>query len=63
VPIVLLLTILITENELSPMNNINIILASQSPRRKQLLEQIGIFPDCQPVNIDETKHKSETPLQ
>ena len=45
------------------MNNINIILASQSPRRKQLLQQIGIFPDCQPVDIDETKSDSETPLQ
>ena len=45
------------------MNNVNIILASQSPRRKQLLEQIGVFPDCQPVDIDESKYDSETPLQ
>jgi septum formation protein len=45
------------------MNNIKVILASQSPRRKQLLEQIGIFPVCMPVDIDETKKKSETPLE
>ena len=45
------------------MKNINIILASQSPRRKQLLEQIGIFPICQPVDIDETKYTSESPLE
>jgi len=45
------------------MNDIKIILASQSPRRKQLLEQIGIFPICKPVDIDETKQDFETPLQ
>jgi len=45
------------------LKNINIILASQSPRRKQLLEQIGIFPICQPVDIDETKYTSESPLE
>ncbi|MFK8011006.1 MAG: nucleoside triphosphate pyrophosphatase [Marinicellaceae bacterium] len=45
------------------MKHVNIILASQSPRRKQLLEQIGIIPDCRPVYIDETKQESETHLQ
>jgi septum formation protein len=45
------------------MKNTTIILASQSPRRKQLLEQIGINPECRPVDIDETKCESETPLE
>lgn len=45
------------------MKNTNIILASQSPRRKQLLEQIGIFPVCMPVDIDETKKNEETPFE
>lgn len=39
-----------------------IILASQSPRRKQLLEQIGIRPICKPVNIDESRNTNELPL-
>ena len=45
------------------MKKINVLLASQSPRRKQLLEQIGIYPVCRPVDIDETKHNSESPLE
>ena len=39
-----------------------IILASQSPRRKQLLEQIGIEPICKPVDIDESVGVDEKPL-
>jgi septum formation protein len=31
-----------------------LILASQSPRRKQILQQIGIKPICMPVDIDES---------
>lgn len=41
----------------------NIVLASQSPRRKQLLEQIGITPICLPVDIDESKNDTETALK
>ncbi|MES2728574.1 MAG: Maf family nucleotide pyrophosphatase [Pseudomonadota bacterium] len=38
------------------------ILASASPRRLQLLAQIGIVPDqVLPVDIDETPHKNELP--
>jgi septum formation protein len=39
-----------------------LILASASPRRQQLLAQIGIVPDaiC-PAEIDETPHKAELP--
>ncbi|HPI95453.1 MAG TPA: Maf family protein [Gammaproteobacteria bacterium] len=40
-----------------------IILASQSPRRKQLLEQIGMVPDCMPVDIDESVYLNEIPLE
>ena len=41
------------------MNN-QIVLASSSPRRKQLLEQIGIKPICLPVDIDESQYKNES---
>ena len=39
-----------------------LILASASPRRQDLLAQIGIVPDaiC-PTDIDETRRKDETP--
>ncbi|MCB1603201.1 MAG: Maf family protein [Gammaproteobacteria bacterium] len=40
-----------------------IILASQSPRRKQLLEQIGMVPVCMPVDIDESVYLNEMPLE
>ena len=40
-----------------------IILASQSPRRKQLLEQIGMVPVCMPVDIDESVYLNEIPLE
>lgn len=39
-----------------------IVLASQSPRRKQLLQQIGITPVCAPVDIDEHVRDNEKPL-
>jgi septum formation protein len=39
-----------------------IILASQSPRRKQLLKQIGIEPICKPVDIDESVGAGEQAL-
>ena len=38
-----------------------IILASQSPRRKTLLEQLGLDVICHPVDIDETPLSSESP--
>lgn len=38
------------------------ILASASPRRRQLLEQIGFTPDeILPADIDETEHPGELP--
>lgn len=39
-----------------------LILASASPRRLELLEQVGITPDeIIPADIDETAHKKELP--
>lgn len=39
-----------------------IILASASPRRLQLLEQIGVQAQINPVNADETQLSGELPL-
>ena len=40
-----------------------LILASASPRRRELLAQVGITPDqIIPAEIDETPHKDELPL-
>ena len=44
------------------MSSLRIILASQSPRRKILLEQIGINPICKPVDIDESWVNGESPM-
>ncbi len=39
-----------------------LILASQSPRRLALLQQVGITPDLVlPADIDESVHKNEMP--
>lgn len=37
------------------------ILASASPRRLQLLQQLGFDPICMPVNVDEQPMRSEAP--
>lgn len=43
-------------------NSLKLILASQSPRRLDLLAQIAVLPDgVLPANIDETPHKAEMP--
>ncbi len=39
-----------------------IILASASPRRKQLLAQFGIEVIVYPVDLDETPHQKESPI-
>lgn len=42
--------------------NARLVLASASPRRLALIEQIGIYPDLlNPVDIDETPQKRESP--
>src|SRR5438046_10342307 len=39
-----------------------LVLASASPRRLELLRQIGIVPDCvDPADIDETPGRGELP--
>ncbi len=47
----------------NPDNTINpqqLILASSSPQRKALLQQIGLDPLCLPADIDESIKKGET---
>ncbi|HEA52887.1 Maf family protein [Marinobacter antarcticus] len=39
----------------------SLILASASPRRSELLEQIGVSFTVQPAHIDETPHAGEAP--
>lgn len=47
-----------------PGSSPRLILGSSSPRRVQLLAQIGIVPDVvQGADIDETPHKAEIPDQ
>ncbi|WP_119393221.1 Maf family protein [Salinibius halmophilus] len=38
---------------------VSLVLASQSPRRHELLKQIGVAHSQQPVDIDETPHVGE----
>jgi septum formation protein len=40
---------------------VNIFLASQSPRRRELLQQIGVYFELLPVDIDEAQQAGETP--
>lgn len=40
-----------------------IVLASRSPRRVELLKQIGISCISHPADIDETQHAGETPVE
>lgn len=41
----------------------DLILASASPRRKELLQQIGVHIDIRPVDIDETVLAHESPKE
>ena len=38
-----------------------LVLASRSPRRKELLEQMGLFADIFPADVDETEKPDELP--
>lgn len=40
----------------------NLILASQSPQRKALLQQLGVTFTIQPADVDESELKHEAPL-
>lgn len=39
-----------------------LVLASQSPRRRQMIESLGLNPDVQPADIDERVLPGETPI-
>ena len=43
------------------MSECRVVLASSSPRRRQLLDLIGIAHEVRPPNIDETMRPRETP--
>ena len=43
------------------MRECRVVLASASPRRRQLLNLIGIAHDVRPANIDEAMRQRETP--
>ena len=43
------------------MSECRVVLASASPRRRQLLDLIGIAHEVRPANIDETMRPRETP--
>ncbi len=43
------------------MSNARLILASASPRRRELLDQLGVSYTCDPAHIDEAQLLGETP--
>ena len=49
------------ENPLNILQNHPLVLASMSPRRNELLKQMGIHALLHPVNIDETPALNEEP--
>jgi septum formation protein len=44
------------------VSSLRVVLASQSPRRRDLLSLIGITHSVRPADIDETIHAGEAPL-
>ncbi len=40
---------------------VQLVLASASPRRRELLDQIGVAYLCEPADIDETPLAGEAP--
>jgi septum formation protein len=42
-------------------NSTDLVLASASPRRRELLEQLGLVLEVTPANVDETPRPSERP--
>lgn len=48
--------------QLAHHSNVALVLASASPRRRELLARIGVIPDAvAPADIDETPRKGEQP--
>ncbi len=44
-------------------SRLKIVLASASPRRRQLLSEVGLVFDVRPSNVDEAARPGETPLE
>lgn len=44
-----------------PPGGPRVVLASASPRRRDLLARLGIDPDIRPAHVDETPHPGEAP--
>ena len=45
------------------MDTDKLVLASRSPRRKELLEQMGLAIDILPADVDETEKPGQQPLE
>ena len=45
------------------MNHVRVVLASASPRRRELLDLVGIEHEVRPANIDESYLPGETPRE
>ena len=43
------------------MTDVALVLASASPRRRELLQRLGVSFTCQPADIDESVHAGEAP--
>ena len=43
------------------MPDTRLILASASPRRRELLDQLGVRYTCDPAHLDESQHRGEKP--
>jgi septum formation protein len=48
---------------MSPLQFEPILLASASPRRRELLDQLGVTHEVQPSDVDETPQPGETPAE
>lgn len=44
------------------MSELPLVLASASPRRRELLAQLGVNYSCDPAAIDESLHRGESPV-
>ena len=43
------------------MSSARLVLASASPRRRELLDQLGVHYSCHPADLDETRAPGEAP--
>ena len=51
------------KTNLPDLSNCKLILASQSPRRRDLLRSVGLSFDIQPANFDEDSETASAPLE